>query len=84
MEQNSSKGMWYLIGALIIVALALWYFYGGQTPSAKAPTTEEAPLPDLSTGDTTADIASDLNETPDISADLEAAAAAAAREIDSL
>lgn len=84
MEQNSSKGMWYLIVALVIVALALWYFYGKGATTVEAPTTEEAPLPDLSAGDTTADIASDLNETPDISADLEAAAAAAAGEIDSL
>lgn len=76
--------MWYLIGALAVIALALWYFYGQQASSVEAPTVEETQIPDLSVGDTTADIASDLGETPDASADLEAAAAAAAAEIQNL
>ena len=79
-------GKWYVIGALVIIALALWYVYGKQTPAAELPPsvatqTQDAPL---TAGDTTADISADLNQTADTSAALDADAAAASQAIQDL
>ena len=75
--------MWYLVGGLILVGLALWYFYGQSAPSENAPTSaiEETQLPEPTVGDTTADITTDLEQIPDPSSALDADAAAAASDI---
>ena len=82
MEQGSSA-KWYGIGALVIIAFALWYVYGRPTLSTDAPASavEQAQTPELSAGDTVADISAGLQETPDTSAALDADAASAAAAI---
>ena len=86
MEQSSSK-KWYIIGGVIIIALALWYIYGrGSAPALDtqagiAGGTQEAPL---TGGDTTADISADLSQTADTSAALDADAAAVGQAVQEL
>ncbi|MCR4334098.1 MAG: hypothetical protein NUV60_03775 [Patescibacteria group bacterium] len=85
--QKSAQGVWYVIVAVIIVVLGLWYFYGTRTSdSSDVPTSaiEQSQLPVLTGGDTTADITADLNQIPDTSAALGADAAAIAGEISNL
>ncbi len=85
MEQGSSA-KWYVIAALVVVAFALWYAYGRPTPATDAPASavEEAQTPELSAGDTVADISADLEQTPDTSAALDADAAATAEAVQGL
>jgi uncharacterized protein HemX len=82
MDQGSSL-RWYLIGTVIILALGLWYFYGKQESviDTQSSAIEQTQLPALSTGDTTADISADLNQTPDDSAALDQDAAASAQAV---
>lgn len=77
---------WYTIGVIVIAALVLWYFYGRSVPTASAPTTatEQTQGSELTAGNTTADIANDLNETLDGSAALNADAVAAAEAVQGL
>ncbi len=87
MEQDSSAKVWYIIiGALVVIALGLWYFYWTGALTATAPTSavEQAEIPALTGGDTTADISADLNQIPDTSAVLDADAAASADAIQGL
>lgn len=73
-EPPKSSGIvwkWIFIFAVLIVAAGLvWYLYFYQPVSAPAPqptpTAEESqPTGAISSGDTTADIINDLNQTPD-------------------
>ena len=76
---------WYIIGIVVVIALALWYAYG-RTPATNTWSSSlgQTEAPALSSGDTTADIASDLSQTPDTSAALNADAAASAQAVQSL
>jgi len=72
---NSSNTMWYIVGAVVIIALAFWYF---SASPAKAPTTSTQ-----ASDNTTAAISADLNQTSDGSAELNTAAAASAQAVQS-
>lgn len=84
-NQNSG-GIWYLVGLIVIAGLALWYFYGNQMSwgpaSEQSPTAAEA-LPPISSGNTTADISSDLEQTANAAAALDQDAAASAQDVSS-
>lgn len=75
-DQGSSAKMWWIIGGLVVLAVAGWYFYGGKTtaPSAQAPTVSQS-------ANTTAAIANELNAVPDVSAGLTADQAASAQTV---
>ena len=64
--------MWYIVGAVVVIAvLALWYFSSMKSQTEGTPSTAEtAQTVPLSSGDTTADISSDINQLPDDSAGL--------------
>ena len=66
---------WYIIGAVVIVALGLWYFYGGRSAApysfVESSAVEQTQLPPLSSGNTVADISADLSQTPDPSTALD-------------
>jgi len=85
-EPRQANGVWYVIAAAVIIALGLWYFYGTQTPVAtpESSAVEQTELPALTGGDTTTDITADLNQIPDVSAALEADAAASEQDISNL
>ena len=66
--------MWYIVGAIVVIALGFWYFYGSKAPTPGAqPTAQSA--------NTTAAIANDLNATPDVGAGLTADQAASAQAV---
>lgn len=69
---QSSNTLWYIVSAVVLIALAFWYF------SAKSPTVVTTPT---ASDNTTAAISSDLSQIPDVSADLDAAAAASAQAV---
>ena len=76
---------WYIIGILVLIALALWFVFGTQ--KAVVPQTsalQEKQEASLTAGDTTADISADLNQTADTSAALDADAAASAQAVQGL
>ncbi len=73
--------MWYVGGVvvIVIVALAVWYFSSTQTPattstqittSTQVSAIQQSQMPPLSSGNTTADIQNDLNQTSNGSAAL--------------
>lgn len=68
MQQGSSNKLWYIIGAVVIVALAAWYFAGRQA----------APAP---TESTAAAISSEFDQIPDDSAALDQDQAASAQGV---
>ena len=88
-KQNSSSATGYIIGLILvigIVACAFWYFSAKQSPAVNveqpsAVVEQPAQTSPLSSGNTTADISSDLNQTPDVSAELDQAAAASAQAV---
>lgn len=89
--EGHSNGLWYVVGAVVIIALGLWYFYGtkapaveNQTAGTQASTIEQTQIPPLAGGNTTADISANLNQVPDTSAALNADATAAANAISGL
>lgn len=77
---SHSNGIWYVVGAAVVLALGLWYFYMMQAPAAttESSAVDQAQVPALSEGNTTADISADLSQIPDTSAAFEADAAASA------
>ena len=84
-DQGSSGKAWYIVGIIVIIALALWYYYGKQMPFAGT----ESPMGQMEVSsdadaNTTMDISSDLDQIPDISADLDQDAAAAAQAVQGL
>lgn len=83
-QQGSSMKLWYIVVALVVIALAAWYFYGSKTPAADTSAVEQTQIPALTGGDTTADISTDLSQMPDTSAALDADAAASASAIQGL
>ncbi len=76
MNQGSSATLWYIIGAIVIIALAFWYFSSPATPSTSPTATTQTP-----SDTTTAAISADLNQTSDGSAELTAAQAASAQAV---
>lgn len=83
-NQGSVHKMWYVVGAIIvIVALAYWYARSGQPQGTGAQSTAagEMQIAPLSSGNTTAAISADLNQTPDDSAALNQAASASAQAV---
>ncbi len=76
MNQPSSRMWWYVGGVVVVVLAALaiwWYFSSVQSPAATGTQTsaaEQSQAAPLSSGNTTADIQSDLNNTPNDSAAL--------------
>jgi hypothetical protein len=81
--------IWYIIATVVIVAiLGYWYFGSTNTLSPTATTQtsagEQAQIPGLTAGNTTASISADLSQTPDTSAALTADAAASAQAVSGL
>jgi len=75
---NSSSTVWYIVGALVIVALAFWYFTSPKSPSAPAESTAvQAPA------NTTATISGEFSQTQDNPTALEQDAAASAAAVQS-
>ena len=85
-NQSSSIAIWYVIGAVVIIAFAFWYFYGKQTSTTDTQSTvvEQTQTPAQSSGNTTADISADLNQVTDASVGLDADASATGGDINSL
>lgn len=83
-DQNSSGKMWYLIIAVVIIALGLWYYYGKQTSSTgtESPAAQQA-ASDVS-GNTTTDISANLNQIPNDSALLDQDASAVDQAVQGL
>lgn len=70
-ESSGKIWKWIVIIVVLIAAGLAWYLYFYQPVSSPVPqpTAEEfQPSGAVSSGDTTADIANDLNQTPDDSA----------------
>lgn len=81
-DQDSSSGKaWYIVAIIVIVALGVWYYYGKQASSVgtESPATAQMPA-----ANTTEDISADLSQIPDVSADLDTDAAAAAQAVQGL
>ena len=81
------KTIWYIVGVVIIAVLGLWYFSGwGKTvvPPVESSVVGQVQVPGVTTGNTTADIANDLKQTPDTSAALNADASASAQAVSGL
>ena len=88
-EQEPSGKVWYIVALAAVVALGLAYFALRQSATNETPTdaqavTEQTTSPAVTSGNTTADIANDLGQIPDASADLDADASAAAADLQSL
>ena len=75
MEQDSSAKMWWIIGGIVILAVAGWYFYGSKAPIAGTQTSQ------VTADNTTTAIANDFNATPDVGAGLTADQAASAQTV---
>ena len=88
-EQTPSNTVWYLVGALVVIAaLAIWYYYSTQPQAAgtQSPIVEQAQTetPPLGSGNTTTDISADLNLISDDSAALDQEAIASDQAVQSL
>lgn len=85
LTQDSSSKMPYIIGVVVVVVLAFWYFYSVQSPAlnTESTATEQTQLTTLPDGNTTADISADINQLPDSSAELDQDAAASAEAVGS-
>lgn len=79
MDQNSSSKIWYIVGAIVIIAFAAWYFYEPRMPIDNAESTAA-----LSGGDTTVDISADLDQITNDSSALDQEAAAFANDLQNL
>ncbi|KKW43867.1 MAG: hypothetical protein UY97_C0004G0028 [Parcubacteria group bacterium GW2011_GWB1_57_6] len=73
MDQGSSNSMWYIGGAVIVVAIALWYFMG--QPATRMESTSDT---------STAALTDEFNQIPDDSAALDQDAAASAEAVQGL
>lgn len=85
---SHTNGVWYAVGAVVVIALGFWYFYTRPAPvpatDTQSTAVEQAQIPALTGGNTTADISADLGQIPDASAALDADASAAASAISGL
>ena len=87
--QGSSASVWYVVGAIVVVALVASYFVmkspsATEVPSDSQALTEQTETPALTAGNTTSDISADLIQTTDASAGLDADASASASDLNSL
>lgn len=73
-QTMDKKMMWYIVAALVVVALIFWYVSGTQQPTPATGT------PTASTNSTAA-IAADLNQTSDGSVALSQDGAASAQAV---
>ena len=83
-EQSSSGRIWYVVGAIVVIAvLALWFFSStpSQAPGTSSSALQETQESPLSGGNSIADISADLNQAADGSALLDQDAAASASAI---
>jgi hypothetical protein len=73
-QTTNSNTMWYIIGAVVIIALAFWYFSASpaQAPTASTPAASNT---------TAAAISAELNQTSDGSAALNQDAAVSAQTV---
>lgn len=82
-QSSQTNGIWYVVIALVVIALGLWYFYGSKasTTSTEPTAVEQTQIPALTSGNTTANISADLNQITDTSSALDADAAASAAAV---
>lgn len=73
-DQGSSIKMWYIIGIVVIIALAFWYFSASpvQAPTANTQTTSD---------NTSTAISAEFNQISDGSTELNQAEAASAQAV---
>ena len=88
-QSSSSKTMYIIIGAVVVIALVVAYFALKSPTTSEVMTdsqalTEQTVDPALTEGNTTADISADLNQLVGDSAALDADAAASESDIQSL
>lgn len=82
--------LWYIVGIIVVIAVAAWYFYGKQTPATNTqPTVVEQTQSQTQTsgqasGNTTVDISTELNQIPDTASALDADAAMVANDLQSI
>lgn len=82
MNQDSSNKTWYIVVAVIIIAAIAFWYYSAPKPIAGTETTAgQAQTAALTSGNTTADIAADLAQIPDVSAALTQDAAVSAQSV---
>ena len=87
MNQRSSNKTWYMVIVVVLAAIfALWYFSGNKAlaPAVESPqasAVDQTQIPPLSSGDTTSDIANDINQVPNTASALDADAAASAQAV---
>lgn len=74
-NQGSSSTMWYIIGAIVIIALAFWYFSASPAQSPTATTQQSQNT------NTAAAISAEFNQTSDGSAALAQDQAASAQAV---
>lgn len=73
--------MWYIVGAIVVIALGFWYFYGSKAPTPGAQPTAVSQTQTQTADNTTAAIANDLNAVPDVGAGLTADQAVSAQTV---
>lgn len=83
-EGSSNKVLYVVVIIVVIAIFAIWYFAGKQAPvveTQQQSAVEQSQLQPLSSGNTTADISSDLNQIPNTSPALDADAAASSQSV---
>lgn len=88
-QQSSPSTIWYIVLAVAAIALGVAYFATessdiDEVSTDAQATTVQTETPALTDGNTTSDIFTDLNLTPDSSAALDADAAASASALQGL
>ena len=81
MDNGSSKMVWYVVGAAVVIALLGYWYYSSQLSVQDSVPTAVQQIPALSGGDSVSDIGNDLSQTPDSYPGLDQAAAASVQGI---
>ena len=83
MERGSSNTTWYVVGAVVVIAvLAIWYYLARSPAASTQPSAvEQVQTQPLSSGNTTLDISADLDQMSDDAALLDQDAAASASAV---
>ncbi len=87
MDQNMNEGssyvMWYIVGAVIVIAALAFWYYSSQSTMTNIQNTvvDQTQTESLTTSNSVVDIMADLNQTLDSSAELNQAAAASAQDV---
>lgn len=82
MNGGGSRAVWYIVAVLVIIGLALWYFFG-TTPPAPSPTSSVGTAQTNPPGSATADLQASFDQT-DTSADMSQDMASSAAAIQGL